>query len=150
MTAALWWTLTLVLMFAGLAGTVVPVLPGTTVILAAAIMHHLALGEAHSIGWWSIAGLTVLAVLSYVLAACVIDRYPGTPLATEANVWAAGLVERGNLPAQAYPELAGLARTSPVPGVSRDGIAMRLQSCVDFVNQRDFSSRLRQVLRSVK
>ena len=67
MTAALWWTLTLVLMFAGLAGTVVPVLPGTTVILAAAIMHHLALGEAHSIGWWSIAGLTVLAVLSYVL-----------------------------------------------------------------------------------
>ena len=67
MTAALWWTLTLALMLAGLAGTVVPVLPGTTVILAAAIMHHLALGEAHSIGWWSIAGLTALTVLSYVL-----------------------------------------------------------------------------------
>ena len=58
MTAALWWTLTLTLMLAGLVGTVVPVLPGTTIILAAAIMHHLALGEAHSIGWWSIAALT--------------------------------------------------------------------------------------------
>ena len=67
MTAALWWTLTLVLMLTGFVGTVVPVLPGTTVILAAAIMHHLALGEARSIGWWSIAVLTVLAVLSYVL-----------------------------------------------------------------------------------
>ena len=64
---AFWWTLTLVLMLAGLIGTVVPVLPGTTVILAAAIMHHLALGEAHSVGWWSIGALTVLAVLSYVV-----------------------------------------------------------------------------------
>ena len=67
MTAALWWTLTLGLMLAGLAGTVAPMLPGTTIILAAAIMHHLALGEARSIGWWSIAGLTVLTVLSYLL-----------------------------------------------------------------------------------
>ena len=64
---AFWWTLTLVLMLAGLIGTVVPVLPGTTVILAAAIMHHLALGEAHSVGWWSIGALTVLAVLSYAV-----------------------------------------------------------------------------------
>jgi uncharacterized protein len=67
MTAAFWWTLTLVLMLAGLAGTVAPVLPGTTIILAAAIMHHLALGEAHSIGWWSITGLVVLTLLSYVV-----------------------------------------------------------------------------------
>ena len=67
MTATLWWTLTLALMLAGLAGTLLPVLPGTTVILAAAIMHHLALGEARSIGWWGIAGLVVLTVLSYVV-----------------------------------------------------------------------------------
>lgn len=67
MTDALWWTLTLVLMLTGLVGTVVPVLPGTTIILAAAIMHHLALGEARSIGWWGIAGLVVLTVLSYVI-----------------------------------------------------------------------------------
>ena len=46
MTHTLWWTLTLLLMLAGLVGTVAPLLPGTTVILAAAIMHHLALGEA--------------------------------------------------------------------------------------------------------
>ena len=64
MTAALWWTLTLGLMLAGLAGTVAPMLPGTTIILAAAIMHHLALGEARSIGWWGIAGLVALTVLS--------------------------------------------------------------------------------------
>jgi len=67
MTDALWWTLTLVLMAVGLVGTVAPVLPGTTIILAAAIMHHLALGEAQSIGWWGIGGLVVLTVLSYVI-----------------------------------------------------------------------------------
>lgn len=63
----LWWTLTLLLMFVGLVGTVVPLLPGTTVILAAAIGHHLLLGEAHSVGWWTIAGLAALTVLSFIV-----------------------------------------------------------------------------------
>jgi uncharacterized protein YqgC (DUF456 family) len=67
MSATLWWTLTLVLMFVGLIGTVVPLLPGTTIILAAAVVHHFALGEAQSVGWWTIAGLTILTVLSYVV-----------------------------------------------------------------------------------
>jgi uncharacterized protein YqgC (DUF456 family) len=64
---SLWWTLTILLMVIGLVGTVLPLLPGTTVILAAAIVHHLMLGEAHSVGWWTIVGLAVLTVLSYVL-----------------------------------------------------------------------------------
>jgi uncharacterized protein len=54
-------------MFVGLVGTVVPLLPGTTIILGAAIGHHLLLGEARSVGWWTIGGLAVLAVLSYVV-----------------------------------------------------------------------------------
>lgn len=64
---ALWWTLTLLVMFAGLIGTVVPLLPGTTVILAAAVGHHLLLGPAHSVGWWTIGGLAALTVLSFVV-----------------------------------------------------------------------------------
>src|SRR5258708_5071583 len=62
----LWWTLTLLLMLAGLVGTVVPLLPGTTVILAAAIGHHL-LVPGRSAGWWTIGGLLALTVLSYVV-----------------------------------------------------------------------------------
>ena len=64
---SLWWTLTLALMLIGLVGTVVPLLPGTTVILTAAIVHHVMLGEAQSVGWWTLVGLAVLTVLSYVL-----------------------------------------------------------------------------------
>ena len=64
---AIWWTLTLVVMFAGLVGTIVPLLPGTTLILAAAVGHHLLLGEAQSVGWWTIAGLTLLTALSYLI-----------------------------------------------------------------------------------
>jgi len=64
---ALWWTATLLLMIIGLIGTVVPLLPGTTVILGAAILHRFALGETESVGWWTIGGLAVLTVLSYVL-----------------------------------------------------------------------------------
>lgn len=67
MTSTLWWTLTIVLMAIGFVGTALPLLPGTTIILAAAVMHHFALGEAHSVGWWTISGLVVLTVLSYVV-----------------------------------------------------------------------------------
>lgn len=63
----LWWTLTLVLMLAGLVGTVVPLLPGTTIIFAAAVLHHFMMGEAHSVGWWTLGGLLALTVLSYIL-----------------------------------------------------------------------------------
>lgn len=64
---SVWWTVTLLLMLVGLAGTVLPLLPGTTIILAAAILHHFMLGAELSVGWWTIGGLTVLTLLSYVL-----------------------------------------------------------------------------------
>src|SRR5437867_109543 len=63
----LWWSLTLIVMMLGLAGTVVPLVPGTVLILAAAVIHRLALGEAHSVGWWTIGGLTFLMILSHVV-----------------------------------------------------------------------------------
>jgi uncharacterized protein YqgC (DUF456 family) len=63
----LWWTVTLLLMFTGLVGTVLPLLPGTTIILAAAVLHHLMLGEALSVSWWTIGGLAVLTVFTYVI-----------------------------------------------------------------------------------
>ena len=50
----------------GLIGTIAPVLPGTTIILAAAIIHYLMLGADKSIGWKAIVVLVLLALLSYV------------------------------------------------------------------------------------
>jgi len=43
-----WWFLTIVLFAIGLIGTIAPVLPGTTIILAAAIIHRIMLGSMHS------------------------------------------------------------------------------------------------------
>jgi len=67
MTDTLWWTLTVVLMLVGLVGTVVPLLPGTTIIFAAAVLHYFMLGEAKSVGWWTLAALLALTILSHVL-----------------------------------------------------------------------------------
>jgi hypothetical protein len=64
---ALWWSLTLLLMLVGLIGTVVPLLPGTTIILAAAVLHHFTLGSEQSVGWWTLGALTALTLLSFVL-----------------------------------------------------------------------------------
>jgi len=62
-----WWLLTIVLFAIGLIGTVVPVLPGTTIILAAAIVHRLMLGPDKSIGWRTIIVLVLLTFSSYAL-----------------------------------------------------------------------------------
>ncbi len=60
-----WWFFTLTIFAVGLIGTVVPALPGTTIILGAAIIHHLMLGAEKSIGWKAIVILVLLTLLSY-------------------------------------------------------------------------------------
>jgi uncharacterized protein len=63
----LWWLFAIVLMAVGLIGTVLPAVPGAIIILAAAVMHQIMLGTEKSLGWWNIAALVVLTLLSYAL-----------------------------------------------------------------------------------
>ena len=60
-----WWGLTLVLMAIGLIGTVLPALPGTVIIFAAAVMHRFMLGPEKGLGWRSVLLLLFLAIASY-------------------------------------------------------------------------------------
>ena len=62
-----WWLFTIVLFAVGLIGTVLPVIPGTTIILAAAIIHRMMLGAEKSIGWSSIVVLVLLTLATYAL-----------------------------------------------------------------------------------
>ena len=62
-----WWSAVLLLMAIGIVGTVLPIFPGTTIILAAAILHRVVLGPAKSIGWASIMVLLALTLASYAL-----------------------------------------------------------------------------------
>ena len=61
-----WWLFTIVLFAVGLIGTIAPVLPGTTIILAAAITHRLMVDAEKSIGCKMIVVLVLLTLLSYV------------------------------------------------------------------------------------
>jgi uncharacterized protein YqgC (DUF456 family) len=63
----LWWLVAIVLMAVGLIGTVLPVVPGTVIILAAALIHQMMLGTEKSLGWWNITVLVLLMLLSYAL-----------------------------------------------------------------------------------
>jgi uncharacterized protein YqgC (DUF456 family) len=67
MTDFLWWLAAIVVMAIGLIGTVLPVVPGTTIILAAAIVHRLAVGAEKGMNWWAIALLVLLTLVSYAL-----------------------------------------------------------------------------------
>ncbi len=84
----------------------------------------------------------------YVLAACLIQKYPGTALAEEAEVWAEGLVEHGNIDAGIYPDLAEIARNdAPQPLVSRSGKTMLLQSCIQLYNSADLRDKISRLLK---
>jgi uncharacterized protein YqgC (DUF456 family) len=61
------WIGVVILMAIGLIGVVLPIFPGTVIILAAAILHRVTLGPQKSIGWWSLAILVALTVTSYGL-----------------------------------------------------------------------------------
>jgi len=62
-----WWLITIVLFAVGLIGTIAPVLPGTTIILAAAVIHRIMLGPEKSIGWRTIIVLGLLALVTYAI-----------------------------------------------------------------------------------
>jgi len=66
----LWWSLTILLMLAGLIGTVVPLIPGSVLILCGAVLNHFTL---HSVGW-----RTLLALTALMLVAQTIDIVSGT------------------------------------------------------------------------
>jgi uncharacterized protein YqgC (DUF456 family) len=66
---AFWWLFAIVLMALGLIGTVIPILPGTTIILAAAVVHRLVLGADRSLGWSALIAMLALTLLTYAIDA---------------------------------------------------------------------------------
>ena len=63
----LWWAVAIIIMAVGLIGTVLPIVPGTTIILGAAILHRVMVGPGKGMAWWSLGVLVALALLSYAL-----------------------------------------------------------------------------------
>ena len=59
-----WWCLTLLLMLFGLVGSFVPWIPGSVIIFAAAVLHYIVLGPAHSVGIATLIALGVLMALA--------------------------------------------------------------------------------------
>ena len=66
MPDALWWTLSVALILLGLAGIVLPALPGTALVLAGIVVGAW-IDDFTRVGWFAIAIVTALAVLSWVM-----------------------------------------------------------------------------------
>ncbi|HEX6017936.1 MAG TPA: DUF456 family protein [Burkholderiaceae bacterium] len=66
MTHVLWWTLSIALIVAGVAGTVLPALPGTLFVLGGIVLGAW-IDDFTRVGWVSVTVVTVLAVLAWVL-----------------------------------------------------------------------------------
>ncbi|MFY8214989.1 MAG: DUF456 domain-containing protein [Chthoniobacterales bacterium] len=59
-----WWLLTALLMLAGLAGMVLPLIPGAVLIFAGACLNYFTVG---AVGWTTLAVLAVLLILAQAL-----------------------------------------------------------------------------------
>jgi uncharacterized protein YqgC (DUF456 family) len=62
-----WWFVAVILFAVGLIGTVLPVFPGTIIILGGALLHRMMLGPEKSVGWRTIVVLVLLTGASYAL-----------------------------------------------------------------------------------
>ena len=66
MVDTLWWILSIALIVVGVAGTVLPALPGTLFVLGGIVLAAW-IDDFTRVGWVSVAVVTVLAVLAWVL-----------------------------------------------------------------------------------
>ena len=66
MADTLWWALSAALILLGLAGIVLPALPGTVLVLAGIVVGAW-IDDFTRVGWFAIAIVTVLAVLAWVM-----------------------------------------------------------------------------------
>ncbi len=66
MADTLWWILSAVLIAVGLAGTVLPALPGPALVLAGIVLGAW-IDDFSRVGGWAVGTVTVLAVVSWVL-----------------------------------------------------------------------------------
>ena len=66
MADALWWALSVALILLGLAGIVLPALPGTMLVLAGIVVGAW-IDDFTRVGWFAIATVTVLAVLAWLM-----------------------------------------------------------------------------------
>ena len=65
---AMWgaWSLTCVLLLAGLLGTILPLLPGPVLIFVAGVLHTFLRPES-AMSWWGIGFMAVLLALSFIV-----------------------------------------------------------------------------------
>jgi uncharacterized protein YqgC (DUF456 family) len=63
---AVWWIVSVALMLAGLAGTVLPALPGTALVLAGIVLGAW-IDDFTRVGAWALATVAAMAVLAWVL-----------------------------------------------------------------------------------
>ena len=84
----LWWLLAALVVMAGLAGTVVPALPGVPLVLAGLFIGAW-IGQFEIVGWATLGLLTVLAVIAWIIdfiAGAIGARYLG---ASPRSFWGA-------------------------------------------------------------
>jgi hypothetical protein len=86
-------------------------------------------------------------VKEYAFASCIFEKYKDNSLSFEADAWASGIIENGNLKIEAYSQLSELSKNTPEVGTTQRGASMKLEACFKFINSSEFERNARHILR---
>lgn len=83
----------------------------------------------------------------YVMASCILDRYPGQPISREAQGWASGVLENSSLSIEQLQKLADIGKNRAKASINKDGQAIHIQDCFVLATSTETRSLLLKVLR---
>lgn len=83
----------------------------------------------------------------YVMAACILDRYPGQPISKEAEGWAGGVLENSSFSMEQHQKLADIGKNKAKANINKDGQAINIQTCFLLATSTDTKNLLLKVLR---
>jgi hypothetical protein len=92
----------------------------------------------------------------YVFAACVLEAYRNTPLESEAEIWAGGIVSSSDLPLAVFKPLSELAKKAPPPKsskpdeVNRKSTPMLMENCFNWHHSNTVSTAVQKLLREAQ
>ncbi|MFZ5527769.1 MAG: hypothetical protein ACOZE7_14035 [Pseudomonadota bacterium] len=83
----------------------------------------------------------------YVMASCILDRYPGQPLSREAEGWAGGVLENSSFSMAQYQKLADIGKNKAKASINKDGQTINIQACFLLATSTETRDLLLKVLR---
>ena len=83
----------------------------------------------------------------YIMASCVIKRYHGQPISSEASGWAGGVLENSSFSIEQYQLLARIGENTEATDINKNGQIVNIQTCFNLAASTKTKNEVFRILR---